>query len=666
MTRQALAIDEAAIGRDVRRSMRAKRWGAFQLALPLLITLLIAFVAPIALLFHKAIDNEEPGRVLSRTMAAMPEWVTGELPPEPLYAALAADLAQAHQEKSAALLGKRLNYELSGARSVIVSTARKAGALAPVGVKEQLIAHDPLWGSPELWQILRRNAAPLTAHFLLSAVDMRQSATDGLERVPEDQRVFLAILGRTLLIAAMVTVLTLLLGFPVAYVISIAPARVAAIMLLLVLLPLWTSLLVRTTAWVVLLQTEGVINDTLMALGLTAERLQLIFSRIGTVTAMTHIQLPFTILPIYSVMKSIPPTQMRAVSLVLAYLRAADPAGRDGRLHHHLHPVARILHHAGTGRRAERSDDVELHLALHQSRTELGPRGRFGRGAFDGDDWHLSGVPASGGRREPEVRLDMWLPTYATPLERVARVALVAFAAAILAFLIAPLFVVAPLSFSRDPFFTFPVPAWSTRWYVDFFHNDRWTLSLINSVITAVLVTILATILGTMAALGLSSPHFPWRKPLMALMISPMIVPVVIIAVGSYLFFGWLDLTNTRIGLVLAHTALAAPFVVLTVFATLSTYDTNLTRAAQSLGASPLAAFFKVTLPMILPGILSGAIFAFATSFDEVVVALFLTGAEQRTLPVQMFSGIRDQINPTILSVTLFALITWLSKRKQG
>ena len=266
----------------------------------------------------------------------------------------------------------------------------------------------------------------------------------------------------------------------------------------------------------------------------------------------------------------------------------------------------------------------------------------------------------------------MWLPSYATGRERLARLGVVAVAAATLAFLVAPLFIVVPLSFSNDPFFTFPVPEYSLRWYRDFFANDRWTTGVANSTITAVLTTVLATVLGTLAALGMARPDFPWRRPVMALLISPMIVPVVIVAVGGYLFFGRLELTNTRFGLVVAHTALAAPFVVVTVAATLSTYDTNLTRAALSLGAPPLSAFFRVQLPIILPGIVSGAVFAFATSFDEVVVALFLTGAEQRTLPVQMFSGIRDQINPTImaaatlllgLSVLLFAVVAFLTRR---
>lgn len=253
------------------------------------------------------------------------------------------------------------------------------------------------------------------------------------------------------------------------------------------------------------------------------------------------------------------------------------------------------------------------------------------------------------------------------------RLLVVAFAVLVLLFLIAPLFIIVPLSFARDPFFTLPVQEYSLRWYEDFFGNARWLQALGNSAITAVLTTILATTLGTLAALGIARPEFPGRGAVMALLISPMIVPVVIVAVGSYLFFGRFGLTNTRTGLVLAHTALAIPFVVITVTATLSTYDTNLTRAAKSLGAPGMSAFFRVTLPNIMAGVLSGAIFAFAISFDEVVVALFLTAAEQRTLPVQMFAGIRDQINPTImaaaslllvLSITLFAVLALLTRRK--
>jgi len=253
----------------------------------------------------------------------------------------------------------------------------------------------------------------------------------------------------------------------------------------------------------------------------------------------------------------------------------------------------------------------------------------------------------------------MWLPAYATRGERLCRLAVVAFAFAVLVFLIGPLFVVFPLSVSKDPFFTFPIQDYSWRWYADFFENARWTQSLFNSLVAAACSTALATLLGTLAALGVSRPGFPARKAVMALMISPMIMPVVIVAVGAYMFFGSLGLTNTRTGLVLAHAALSIPFVVVTVLSALSTYDANLSRAGASLGAGPVSVFFAVTLPLILPGIVSGALLAFAVSFDEVIVALFLTGAEQRTLPVQMFSGIRDQINPTIMAAA--SLLTTVS-----
>ena len=255
----------------------------------------------------------------------------------------------------------------------------------------------------------------------------------------------------------------------------------------------------------------------------------------------------------------------------------------------------------------------------------------------------------------------LWLPAYATRSERFFRLVVVAFALAVLVFLIGPLFVIFPLSVSKDPFFTFPIKDYSLRWYADFFDNARWMQSLLNSVIAATLSTVIATLLGTLAALGISRPAFPWRKAVMALIISPMIMPVVIVAVGAYMFFGSLGLTDTRTGLVLAHAALAVPFVVVTVLSALSTYDDNLTRAGSSLGASQVGVFFAVTLPLILPGIVSGALLAFAVSFDEVIVALFLTGADQRTLPVQMFSGIRDQINPTIMAAASLLTIASIS-----
>lgn len=296
----------------VRHAARPARRAALSLALPLVGFLLVAFVAPILYLLVTAADNPETRTVLPQTLTALEEWDGRSIPEEPVFAAFAADLKAAQASSTAALVGKRLNYEISGMRSKVLAAARMAAAMEDGPWRQAFLDQDDLWVAPETWTVIQRNGARLTPYYLLTAVDLKQSPSGGLERVEPDQAIFLAVLGRTLLVAGMVTALTLILGYPVAYVLTIAPKGIAAVMMLMVLLPLWTSLLVRTTAWVVLLQSDGVINSVLMGLHLTSEKVQLIFTRIGTVTAMTHIQLPFTILPIYSVMRSIPATQLRA------------------------------------------------------------------------------------------------------------------------------------------------------------------------------------------------------------------------------------------------------------------------------------------------------------------------------------------------------------------
>lgn len=308
----AVDIDRIDVFMAVRRSERPARRAAFSLALPLITFLVIAFVAPILYLLVTAVGNPETREVLPRTLVALENWNGTSTPDEPVYAALAADLKIAKDNSTAALLGKRLNYEISGMRSRVLSAARMADKLEAGPYKEKFIELHKEWASPDVWSVIKRNGASLTPYYLLTAIDLQQAPDGSLQRVADDQAIFLDVLGRTLFVAGLVTLFTLLLGYPVAYVLTIAPRAVAGIMILMVLLPLWTSLLVRTTAWVVLLQSDGIINDVLMALHLTGEKVQLIFTRLGTVTAMTHIQLPFTILPIYSVMRSIPTTQLRA------------------------------------------------------------------------------------------------------------------------------------------------------------------------------------------------------------------------------------------------------------------------------------------------------------------------------------------------------------------
>ncbi|MCC8960426.1 ABC transporter permease [Bradyrhizobium sp. Pear77] len=228
---------------------------------------------------------------------------------------------------------------------------------------------------------------------------------------------------------------------------------------------------------------------------------------------------------------------------------------------------------------------------------------------------------------------------------------------AVLLFLIAPILVIIPLSFNSVPFFTYPMPGLSLRWYEEFFLTSRWQGALHNSIFVAVLVTLLSTAFGTLAALGLSRPNFPWRTAVMSLLISPIVVPLVITAVAVYFFYADVGLLNSYTGLILAHTTIATPFVVITVTATMMGFDHSLTRAAAGLGAPPITVFFKVTLPLILPGMISGALFAFGTSFDEVVLALFVASVEQRTLPRAMFSGIREEISPTITAAATVLIL---------
>lgn len=287
----------------------------------------------------------------------------------------------------------------------------------------------------------------------------------------------------------------------------------------------------------------------------------------------------------------------------------------------------------------------------------------------------------------------MALPIYASPLERIWHYTYLVLCTLIFIFLISPILVVIPLSFNVEPYFTFTEamlrfdPAgYSMRWYdllltggmqapealrdgawwSDMWANSTWVRAAKNSVIIGFWATIFATVLGTLAALGLSRPEMPYRRTIMAILISPMIVPIIIIATGLFFFYSnpcsiigteCGRLTSTYLGVILAHTTLGIPFVIITVTATLSGFDQSLIRASASLGASPSRTFFKVVMPLILPGVVSGALFAFVTSFDEVVAVLFIAGPDQQTIPRQMWNGIREAISPAILAVATILVI---------
>ena len=238
-----------------------------------------------------------------------------------------------------------------------------------------------------------------------------------------------------------------------------------------------------------------------------------------------------------------------------------------------------------------------------------------------------------------------------------SRIALWAFGILALVFLLAPVVVILPLSFSAGSFLSYPLPGLSLRWYQDFFSSDFWLPALWNSLKLGAATAILASILGTLAAFGLWRARFPGRQAVMAVLMAPMVVPAIVVAVPLLLFFGPLGLTNSFTGLILGHAALGAPFVVVTVLAALEQFDPVQLRAAAACGASPPRAFLRVCLPQIMPGVAAGAVFAFATSLDEVAVALFISGPAQRTLPRQMFSGLNDSISLTIMAAAMVLVL---------
>jgi len=245
----------------------------------------------------------------------------------------------------------------------------------------------------------------------------------------------------------------------------------------------------------------------------------------------------------------------------------------------------------------------------------------------------------------------------ATLSQRVFHWAFLMLCGFVFAFLILPIFAIIPLSFNEGSFLTYPLDGFSLRWYEEVFTTEKWLRALRNSLIIAIPATALATVLGTLAALGLANAHFRGKGLLTGLLISPMVVPLIITAVGVYFFYAPLGLTSSHTGLILIHAALGAPFVLVTVSATLEGFDTSLIRAAASLGAPPMTVFFRVIMPVILPGLVSGALFAFATSFDEVVVVLFIGGPEQRTLTREIFDGLREHVTPAITAVAALLIV---------
>lgn len=294
-------------------AQRRARRRAFLLVLPLLAFVIITFILPIGQLMHQAIYN--PG--FSDNMPRLTAWFDatepGTEPDEAAWQALAHDLRDAAEAKTVGVVGTRVNYEMSGTRSLFTSTARRADDFAPP-YRDALLAVNDAWADPALWGTMRQVSDAYSANFFLAALDMTRDVDGSVVAMPEDRQIYVDLFLKTFMLAGLITFTCLLLGFPVAFLLATLPMKWSNLLMILVLLPFWTSLLVRTTSWMVLLQQQGVVNNTLVATGLITDegRFQMIYNQMGTIIAMTHILLPFMILPLYSVMRPIPPSYVRA------------------------------------------------------------------------------------------------------------------------------------------------------------------------------------------------------------------------------------------------------------------------------------------------------------------------------------------------------------------
>ena len=315
MAMSLLTLPLPGLHQQLAQAKRHGQWRAFALTLPLFGFLLLTFLLPIGVLLKRAVENPEVANALPRTVAALDGWRQEGAPPTSAFLAVASDLSALPDASDAGALARRLNSEAPGARSLVMNTFKAMpldAGTGPDAAKARLLAIDERWSDTKYWRAIAKNGARWTPDYLLTAIDLRRGAQGGIERVEPDRQVFVRILLRTFQISAVVTLFALMLGYPLAYWLSTLSARQANVLMILVLVPFWTSILVRVAAWIVLLQSEGLVNHALIGLGLLEKPLALLFNRTGVVIAMVHILLPFMILPLYSVMKGVPPTYLRA------------------------------------------------------------------------------------------------------------------------------------------------------------------------------------------------------------------------------------------------------------------------------------------------------------------------------------------------------------------
>jgi putative spermidine/putrescine transport system permease protein len=469
-------------------------------------------------------------------------------------------------------------------------------------------------------------------------------------------------------IATVTTLLCVIIGLPVAYLLAVSPPWLRRILMMLVLLPFWTSALVRTTAWIILLQPNGIVNTALLGAGLTTHPIAFVYNLAGVLIGMTHVLMPFVVLPLYASFRALDATLPQAAEglgagswsvlrrIILPLIRPGLLAGAVivfmSALGYYITP-ALMGGPAQTmiTQLIEYNINTQLNWGLAAALSvmllvaTLLVFGVF-QAAFGVDQLVAQASAGTG-------------DLAATERRGARRVVLTIAAGFVLAFLIAPVLIIFPLSVGSSPILAFPSPHLTWEWYQQLIAQPQWRRALVNSLIVTAIAVPGAVVLGTAAAIGLQALPRRWQRWVETYVVLPMIVPPMILAIGLYYLLAPLGLVAGPWGLALGHIILASPFVVLTVRASVQSLDPTLAQAAEGLGASRAVAFRRIVLPQLLPGIVSGAVFAFITSFDDVVLALFLTNLRSRTLPKLMFDSVAQQLDPTITAAS--AVIIFLT-----
>lgn len=523
-----------------------------------------------------------------------------------------------------------------------------------------------------------------------------------------DTPVYLQVLANTIKTSFVVTVLSLVLGYPVAYYLTILPPRRRSLVLLLVLLPFWTSFLVRSFAWMLLLQYTGIINRTLRALGLINEPLPLMYNSFGVTIGMVHVLMPYAILSMFAVMQGIDRNLLLAASTLGArpwpafyrvFLPLSVPGVAAGALLVFIMALGFFITPALLGSPQEtlisQSIQQQIGLTLNwgfgallaltllvstlliywlYART-VGLESLWGTVATGARSAPLALTGSDRGRivrllataksilsanlvtvanslRHVLSRFSTWLRWVRGPVDSFIKHVPKVSAWMVLIFLALPIAFVIPMSFNPTSLLEFPPTGFSLRWYRLYFNDPTWTSATVRSIQVGILAAMISTVLGTMAAFGLVRASFRFKAGLVAFLLAPMIVPRMVIAVAVFYLYSRLHLVGTVAGLVLSHVVIAMPLVVISVSSVLQGFDVRLEQAALTLGATPWRAFRRIVLPLIRPGILSGALFAFITSFDELIIALFVTSGLVRTLPKRMWDDMFLQVTPALAAVS--------------